>query len=168
MSFSARGVAAFLIVATMAAIAAGSWAWLNQPLNLPDAPPRVGGFAYSGYQRNQDPTKGQAFPTAGELMADLALLAQQSDRIRTYSSVDNADVPRLAAEQGLIVTAGAWLDTRIEHNEKELAALISAVRQNKNIERVIVGNEAILRGDLTVADLVKKIKLIKKKVGVPV
>ena len=168
MSFSARGVAAFLIVATMAAIAAGSWAWLNQPLNLPDAPPRIGGFAYSGYQRDQDPTKGQAFPTAGELMADLALLAQQSDRIRTYSSVDNADVPRLAAEQGLIVTAGAWLDTRIEHNEKELAALISAVRQNKNIERVIVGNEAILRGDLTVADLVKKIKLIKKKVGVPV
>ena len=26
-----RGIAAFLIAATMAAIAAGSWAWLNQP-----------------------------------------------------------------------------------------------------------------------------------------
>ena len=77
-------------------------------------------------------------------------------------------MPRLAADYGLFVTAGAWLDTRIQNNEQEIAALIRAVRQNHNIERVIVGNESILRGDLTVADLVKKIKLIKKKVGVPV
>src|SRR6476620_679594 len=130
MSSTVRGVAAFLIAATMAAIAAGSWAWLNQPLNLPDAPPRISGFAYSGYQRNQDPTKGQAFPTAGELMADLALMAQQSNRIRTYSSIDNGEVPRLAADYGLFVTAGAWLDTRSQNNEQEIAALIRAVRQN--------------------------------------
>src|SRR6185369_15561227 len=167
MSSTVRGVAAFLIAATMAAIAAGSWAWLNQPLNLPDAPPRISGFAYSGYQRHQDPN-GTSLPTASELMADLALMARQSDRIRTYSSTDNAEVPRLAADQGLFVTAGAWLDRRLQHNENEIAALIRAVRQNQNIERVIVGNESILRGDLTVPELVKKIKLIKKKVAVPV
>ena len=67
MSSTVRGVVAFLIAATMAAIAAGSWAWLNQPLNLPDAPPRISGFAYSGYQRHQDPN-GTSLPTASELM----------------------------------------------------------------------------------------------------
>jgi len=118
-----RGIAAFLIAATMAAIAAGSWAWLNQPQILPDAPSRISGFAYSGYQRNQDPN-AQAFPSAGELIADLALMARQTDRIRTYSSIDNASVPRLAADQGLFVTAGAWLDKRAERNENEIAALI--------------------------------------------
>src|SRR5258706_2250048 len=164
---SVRGIAAFLIAATMAAIAAGSWAWLNQPQTLPDAPARISGFAYSGYQRNQDPN-AQAFPTSEELIADLALLARQSDRIRTYSSVDNASVPRLAADQGLLVTAGAWLDKRTQRNENEIAGLIRAVRENRNIDRVIVGNEAILRGDLTVADLIKKIKSIRKKVTVPV
>jgi exo-beta-1,3-glucanase (GH17 family)/cellulose synthase/poly-beta-1,6-N-acetylglucosamine synthase-like glycosyltransferase len=162
-----QSLGAFLIAALMAIIAAGAWGWMNQPVQLPDVPERISGFAYSGFQRSQDPTE-QLYPSADELSSDLALLGRQAEAIRTYSSIDNANVPRLASDHGLLVTAGAWLDRRSAHNEDEIAALIRAVKENSNIERVIVGNEAILRGDVTVADLIKKIKLVKRKVRVPV
>src|SRR3954462_21379 len=112
----ARSVSAFFIAALMAIIAAGAWAWMNQPVELPDVPERISGFAYSGFQRNQDPTE-QLYPSVEELNSDLALLGRQAEAIRTYSSIDNANVPRLASDHGLLVTAGAWLDRRSAHNE---------------------------------------------------
>ncbi len=163
----ARALSALFIAAIMAVVAAGSWSWFNRPLDLQDAPERISGFAYSGFQRNQDPTK-LIFANSRELSADLALLAAQTNRIRTYSSIDHAEVPRLAADHGLTVAAGAWLDTRAMNNEDEIAALIKAVRENRNVNRVIVGNEVILRGDLSVAELIKKIKFVKRRVSVPV
>ncbi|HEV7823181.1 MAG TPA: hypothetical protein VGO84_18495, partial [Burkholderiales bacterium] len=140
---------------------------MNQPVELPDVHERISGFAYSGFQRNQDPTE-QLYPSTSELNSDLALLGREAEAIRTYSSTDNANVPRLASDHGLLVTAGAWIDRRSAHNDDEIAALIRSVRENSNIERVIVGNEAILRGDISVADLIKKIKQVKRKVRVPV
>ena len=62
---AARALSAFFIASIVAVIAAGSWGWLNRPLNLQDAPERISGFAYSGFQRDQDPTK-LVFPNARE------------------------------------------------------------------------------------------------------
>ncbi len=47
--------------------------------------------------------------------------------------------------------AGAWLGPDKEKNEEEIAALIQLVQQQVGIESVIVGNEVLLRGDLTEA-----------------
>jgi exo-beta-1,3-glucanase (GH17 family)/cellulose synthase/poly-beta-1,6-N-acetylglucosamine synthase-like glycosyltransferase len=151
----------------LASLNTGFWASANRPLELPDGPEKVHGVAFTGFQRHQDPTE-RIFPTEDELTSDLALVAGFADRIRTYSAIENDAVPRLAQERGLRVTAGAWLDRRDTNNELELWALIDAARANRNVDRVIVGNETILRGDLAVPELIAYLKRVKKQLRVPV
>jgi len=150
------------ITALLVSLNAGLWAFANRPLELPDGPERVQGVAFTGFQRHQDPTE-QRFPTRDELDRDLALVAAFTDRVRTYSAIENGAVPRIAQEYGLRVTAGAWLDRRETNNALELVALVEQARTNRNIDRVIVGNESILRGDLTVPELVAYLKSVKRQ-----
>ncbi|MBX6393847.1 MAG: benzoate transporter, partial [Burkholderiales bacterium] len=160
-------MSAIVITLLIAVLNAGWWALNNRPSAHPDWTGKVNGLAYSGFQRDQDPTK-KRFPTQDELARDMALMAQVTHRIRTYTSTENATVPRLAREAGLKVTAGAWLDTREEHNQAEIQALVQAVRENPNVDRVIVGNESILRGDVAVRDMIRYLKQVRGKVNVPV
>src|SRR5215510_2209473 len=142
---SASAAVAAGVIALLAAVANFAlWSAAHPPLALPDGPDKVRGVAFSGYQRDQDPTQGH-FPTADELAADLDRVAAYADRVRTSSSTENAEAVRLAGLRGLRVTAGAWLDRREENNEREVAALVRLARENPNVDRVIVGNESILR-----------------------
>jgi len=147
----------------------GFWSWLNR---APESPPwtgRIGGFAFNGFQRDQTPlTETPSYPTDDELDADIKMLSQYSDRLRTYSSSDAATVPRLAARYGMRVTAGAWLSTDKEENDRQIKGLIQLMRDNDNIERVMVGNETLLRGDLTVPELIGYVDTIKRRARVPV
>ena len=169
---SERRSASALVAAAMIAVLVATanfafWSAAHPPLALPDGPDRVHGVAFSGFQRHQDPT-AQIFPTEDELAADVDHVAAYADRLRTYSSTENAEAVRLAGMRGLRVTAGAWLDRRDENNEREIAALVRLARDNPNVDRVIVGNETILRGDLSVPALVADITRVKRKVRVPV
>jgi exo-beta-1,3-glucanase (GH17 family)/cellulose synthase/poly-beta-1,6-N-acetylglucosamine synthase-like glycosyltransferase len=78
----------------------------------------------------------------------LVLLARHTRRIRTYSAADQAHLPALAARQGLELMLGAWLDARLDHNQRELAAAIDQARAHPNIARLIVGNETQLKARL--------------------
>lgn len=158
---------AFLIAVFAAAANFGGWAWLNQPQSAPEYPEKVWGMAYSGFQRHQSPLKNR-FPSEDELAADLKLLSRYAKRIRTYSVTENGEVLPLARELGLKVAAGAWLDRRRENNDYEVAALIRAAKNFRAVDSVIVGNETLLRGDLTVKELTRYLKTVKRKVRVPV
>lgn len=158
---------AFSIGALVAALNLAAWGYLNAPLALPSWEGNIRGVAFSGFQRDQDPTR-ERFPTEAELHGDLARVAGLTGRIRTYSSLENAKVPAIAAEHGLHVTAGAWLDRRTDHNLIELSAAIHAAKDNRNVRRLIVGNEAILRGDLTPPELIDQLKRAKRFSRVPV
>jgi exo-beta-1,3-glucanase (GH17 family) len=158
---------AFSIAALLATLNFGVWGWFNKPLDLPDWEGRVGGVAYSGFQRDQDPTQGR-FPTEDDLAADVALIAGVTDRIRTYSAVENRAVAALARDRGIRVTLGAWLDRRTDNNDLEVAAAVRAARENPSVERIMVGNEALLRGDLTSAELIAYLKRVKQFTKKPV
>jgi exo-beta-1,3-glucanase (GH17 family)/cellulose synthase/poly-beta-1,6-N-acetylglucosamine synthase-like glycosyltransferase len=160
-------VAAGVIALAVAAANYALWSAAHPPLVLPDGPAKVHGVAFSGYQRHQDPTAG-VFSTEDELAAGLDRVAGYAGRIRTYSSIENAEAVRLAGERGLRVTAGAWLDRRDERNEAELAALVRLARENPNVDRLMVGNETLLRGDMSVPALIADITRVKRKVRVPV
>src|SRR5262245_38347444 len=71
------------------------WSVAHRPLVPPDAPDKVYGVAFSGYQRHQDPTAG-IFSTDEELAADLDHVAAYADRVRTYSATENAAAVQLA------------------------------------------------------------------------
>ena len=162
---SRTGLAALFIVA-LANFAA--WAWLGQPVSAPDFQGLVHGVSFSPYQRDNDPTAGKN-PTPAEIDRDLQLLRGVTKAVRTYSALDGLDlVPYLARPYGLRVTMGAWLDTNRDRNEEEIRHVIAAARNNHNVDRIIVGNEAVLRGDLTADELVSYLKRVRAEVNVPV
>ena len=77
-------------------------------------------------------------------------------------------MPPIAAEFGLKVTVGAWIDKDADRNEREIESAINLARHNSNVIGVVVGNETIYRGEQKVEDLIKLIKRVKKSVNVPV
>jgi hypothetical protein len=67
----------------------------------------------------------------------------------------------------LRVSAGGWLGRDLDVNETEVEALIE-VSQNVSLESAIIGNEVLLRHDLTEDQLIDYIERVKAAVDVPV
>jgi cellulose synthase/poly-beta-1,6-N-acetylglucosamine synthase-like glycosyltransferase len=74
----------------------------------------------------------------------------------------------MAAKHGIAVTVGAWLNRDHAANDREVDGAIRLAKLNKNVTRVLVGNEALLRGDLAFEDLVARIERVRKAVKQPV
>jgi glucan 1,3-beta-glucosidase len=78
-------------------------------------------------------------------------------------------VPAQAAKVGLKVIQGIWLGS---NRLKNLAQISEAVALTKEypgvISSLVVGNEVLLRGEMTTADLVALIRSVKAQVTVPV
>ena len=143
------------------------WQWLNRPMQAPGFEGKVAGLAYNAFQRWDDPQK-RKFPSLDAVDADLALLAKHTRSLRTYSSSEIPELPALAERHGLRLTAGAWLDGRSMNDWREIEAVKAAVREHRNIERVIAGNEVLLRGDLSLRELVRHLNDLRLAVDVPV
>jgi cellulose synthase/poly-beta-1,6-N-acetylglucosamine synthase-like glycosyltransferase/exo-beta-1,3-glucanase (GH17 family) len=103
------------------------------------------------------------------IRVDLKRLSTLTRAIRSYSSTEgNELVPPIAAEFGLKVMVGAWINKEDEHNQREIDSAINLAKRNSNVIGVVVGNETIYRGDQKLEDLIDLIKRVKKSVNVPV
>lgn len=151
----------------IAAVHAGAWFVINRALPLIDAPPIVHGFAYSGFQVGQSPLNN-TFPSTDQLIRDLRILDTYTDRIRTYGAVENPEIVALAGVVGLKVTAGAWLSSDTVNNERELKTLLAKSELYPNIDRLIIGNEVLLRGDLTTEELIAYLDQAKAQTSRPI
>ncbi len=110
-----------------------------------------------------------ARPTAAQIRADLKAIAPYTRAIRTYSSTGGAElIPPIAAEFGLKVTVGAWISKDKARNEREIRSAIELARHNSNVDAIVVGNETIYRGELTIDQLIALIKQVKQSSPVPV
>jgi cellulose synthase/poly-beta-1,6-N-acetylglucosamine synthase-like glycosyltransferase/exo-beta-1,3-glucanase (GH17 family) len=144
-----------------------AWWLLNRPYEAPAWQGIIRGVAYSPYGANQDPRVDQ--PTREQIEQDVRMLQGRVAGIRTYSSLDGQEmIPTIARKYGLRVTAGAWIDGRTDHNAEEIASLIDLARHNRNVNRVLVGNESLLRNDLPVWRLIDYIREVKESVRAPV
>jgi exo-beta-1,3-glucanase (GH17 family)/cellulose synthase/poly-beta-1,6-N-acetylglucosamine synthase-like glycosyltransferase len=145
------------------------WGLLNRPEIEPPWPTRIQGFAFSPMRPWNDPLKHN-LPTESEIDADLELLSGKTNAIRTYSVEGVLEqIPALAQKHDLNVTLGAWLDKDLKKNEEQIATVIRLAKGNyRNVIRVIIGNEAILRKDLTVAQVSDYLKRVQKELDVPV
>ena len=162
-----RWAGALLIALMISLINLLVWRAFNPPLAAPDVPARIGGLAYNGFQRWESPLTRQ-FPSDAALKADLVQLAGLSKRLRTYSASELPNLPALATEQGFKLTAGVWLDQRRDNNERELAAIVAATRQHPAIDRVIAGNETLLRDEMKPAELHAYLDRLRAALQVPV
>ena len=162
-----------LLLISLGTIAAVWW-WLATPITLVRAPidpyAKLQCVSYAPYRDAQTPLIESTQVPAEQIAADLAQLAKVTDCVRTYSIDQGTDqVPALAAKVGLKVIQGIWLGS---NRQKNLAQISTAMQLAKNypgvITGMVVGNEVMLRGEMTVADLVANIRLVKSQVQVPV
>ena len=160
--------AAVLLALVVAALNIGLWWWGNRPHGPEDWHGPIGGFALEPYQRYQDPLKDK-FPSDEQIDGDLKLVRQYSSNIRTYSMLQTPQVPRLAERDGLKVLAGAWIDTRLDNNDKEIAALIAQARRYPGtINRVLVGNEVLFRNNVPPEQLMAYLDRVRAALHQPV
>ena len=162
-----------LLLISLSAIAAVWW-WLATPINLARAPidpnAKLQCVSYAPFRDSQTPLVLTTQIAPEQIAEDLAQLAKISDCVRTYSIENGLDqVPALASKVGLKVIQGIWLGS---NRLKNLTQISTAVRLAKEypgvITSVVVGNEVLLRGEMTTADLAATIRSVKSQVMVPV
>ncbi|MCM8802980.1 MAG: glycosyl hydrolase family 17 protein [Candidatus Omnitrophica bacterium] len=120
------------------------------------------GFCYGPFRKNEDPDKG-VLPTEEEIKEDISFLVKFTGKIRTYGNTGTlSKIPALSQEVGLECYVGAWISKYKIENEKEIDNLIKIANSNlKNIKGLIVGNEVLLRKDLSEEELSNYIKKVK-------
>ena len=161
-----RAVVAVLLL--VAAAHAALWGFFQEKQQAPDFRGILPSVSYAPFEGTSHPDVDN-IPTVEKIRDDLRKLSSITRAIRLYSSTGGVElVPPIAAEFGLKVTVGAWIDKNPERNEREIDAAINLARRNSNVIGVVVGNETIYRGDQKVEDLIELIKRVKKSVNVPV
>jgi exo-beta-1,3-glucanase (GH17 family)/cellulose synthase/poly-beta-1,6-N-acetylglucosamine synthase-like glycosyltransferase len=161
-----RSVAA--VVALVICVHAGLWTLLQRQQAVANIDAPLASVSYSPYTRSQHPDHGDR-PTAEQIRADLKILSPYTQAIRTYSSTGGVElVPAIAAQLGLKVTLGIWIDKNEARNEREIQAAIALARRYSNINAIVVGNETTLRADKSVDELIAIIKRVKRQSPVPV
>jgi exo-beta-1,3-glucanase (GH17 family)/glycosyltransferase involved in cell wall biosynthesis len=161
-----RTVAA--VVALVICVHAGLWTLLQRQQAVANIDAPLASISYSPYTRSQHPDYGDR-PTAEQIRADLKILSPYTQAIRTYSSTGGGElVPAIAAEFGLKVTLGIWIDKNEDRNEREIQAAIALARRYSNINAIVVGNETTLRAEKSIDELVRLIQRVKRQSPVPV
>jgi len=159
----------------LTALAVGiAWWWLGAPVKLPPSPLATGGklycVSYAPFRGGQNPLVEGTEVTAAQIDEDLALVSRYTDCIRTYSLENGLDqIPAIAERHGLKMLLGVWLSSKAENNSRQIATAVDLAKKFPEVIRaVVVGNEVLLRGELSVTDLAAKIREVKAQVTVPV
>jgi exo-beta-1,3-glucanase (GH17 family)/cellulose synthase/poly-beta-1,6-N-acetylglucosamine synthase-like glycosyltransferase len=161
-----RSVAA--VVALVVCVHAALWTLLQRHRLAADIDTPLASISYSPYTRSQHPDYGDR-PTEAQIRADLKILSPYTLAIRTYSSTGGSElIPPIAAEFGLKVTLGIWIDKNEERNEREIQSAIALARRYSNINAIVVGNEVMLRADKSLDELIEIIHRVKRQSPVPV
>ncbi len=157
-----------VVVALVACVHAGLWTLLQRQQAVANVDAPLASISYSPYTRSQHPDYGDR-PTPEQIRADLKILSPYTQAIRTYTSTGGGElVPAIAAEFGLKVTLGIWIDKNEDRNEREIQAAIALARRYSNINAIVVGNETTLRAEKSIDELVRLIQRVKRQSPVPV
>jgi exo-beta-1,3-glucanase (GH17 family) len=160
----------WLVVAVVATALAllGGW-WLDaQPVPVADG--TAGRLQCISYAPSAAGNRNPGGVTREQLQRDLALLAQRTSCVRTYTVSEGfAQVPEVARELGLEVLLGAWIGGDAQHNEREVALVIDTARRHRDsVRAIVVGNEVLLRHELTPEQLAVLIRRVGDATGMPV
>src|SRR6056297_1688985 len=116
---------------------------------------RIHGISFSPYLENQAPGI-QLQP--GPIRERLRTIQPWVQWVRTFSCKDgNQLTPGIAAASGLKTMVGVWLDEDREANEIELANAIEVARAG-HADILAVGNEVLLRGELSEDELLEYLR----------
>jgi exo-beta-1,3-glucanase (GH17 family) len=161
-----RTVAA--VIALVACVHAGLWALAQDHISAPNYDGQLASVSYAPFEGNVNPDAG-AKASIERIRADLKQLAPLARAVRTYSSTGGVElVPAAAAEVGMRVSVGAWIDKDKDRNEREVRSVIDLAKRHSNVQSIVVGNETIYRDDVKINELIQYIQRVKRSVSVPV
>ena len=152
----------------------GFWAWLGTPVAMPNSPLSPGEklycLSYSPFRGSQTPLDAGIQIPPAQIEDDLSRLAQITDCVRTYSTEFGQDrIAEVAARHGLKVLQGLWLSSHADKNRVQIETAVAlANRYPDTVRAVVVGNEVLLRGELSSEQLGAIIREVKSRVKVPV
>ncbi|MBU4178041.1 MAG: glycoside hydrolase family 17 protein [Desulfurivibrionaceae bacterium] len=154
----------------------GFWHGVGKPRPIPEAEladhHTLQCVSYAPFEKDQSPfdfAKGMTIDPA-RIDADLAMLSTRFSCIRTYSVAGLEALPEYAEKYGMQVLLGAWVTVDEKVTEQELRKVVElAKRYPATVRAVVVGNEALLRREVTGAQLAGYIQQVKAALpGVPV
>src|SRR5919197_312868 len=164
-------------LALFALCAAGigaAWWWLGSPVPMPPSPLSTGEklycLSYAPFRAHQNPLGPATKVEPWQIDEDLARLSRVTNCVRTYSIEHGLDrIPEIARRHGMKVLHGLWLSGLPEKNRTQIDTTIALAKQFPDvIQAVFVGNEVLLRGEMSAADLARTIRYVKSQVSMPV
>ncbi len=153
---------------------AATWWWLGAPIRLPPSPLAAGQklycLSYAPFRGAQNPLVEGTRVEPQQIDEDLALLSKYTGCVRTYSVDDGRDdVLKSARRYGLKVLHGVWVSNDPEKTRRQIATSIALAKAYPDvITAIVVGNEVLLRGEMTATNLIAIIREIKAQVPMPV
>ena len=157
-----RIVIALLVACGLSVMA---WASLDRPLSAPDWTGDIRGVAYNPSSVYTNAQRLEGYSEAS-IDADLEQLSGITNRVRTYAVDPGLDLlPSHARTHGVKVSLGLWLGDVDALNEAQISRGIEVINNNADvIDRVFVGNEVVLRGELTAGEVATYIMRVKNAV----
>jgi glucan 1,3-beta-glucosidase len=166
-----RRAAAFLLLSLLVV---GFWLLVGAPRPLPAESPavreRLACLSYAPFEQGQSPfTEGLVIPPE-QIERQVQQLAQFTRCLRSYSVGQGLDALPAAAERaGLTVLLGIWLGRDAVANEREIArALELAAQYPATIEALVVGNEVLLRKEMTFEQLAALLDRVRAASALPI
>ena len=147
---------------------------MGAPVQMPPSPLAAGQklycVSYAPFRSSQNPLDPATRIGAAQIDEDLSRLAQSTNCVRTYSVGHGLDqIPEIARRHGLKVIHGVWLSNNAAKNRQEIETSVAlAQRYPDVITAMVVGNEALLRGEISASDLATIIRGVKAQVSIPV
>jgi exo-beta-1,3-glucanase (GH17 family) len=151
-----------------------TWWWLGLPVQLPPSPLADNGrlycVSYAPFRGSQDPMVEGTTVSAQQIDEDMAFLSRYTNCVRTYSVDDvHDDLLKSARKYGLKVLYGIWVSNNPEKTQRQIAATIGYAKGYPDvIQSIVVGNEVLLRGEMSASDLIGYIRQVKSQVSMPV
>ena len=162
----ARAPLRALLVLLVLLLNGAAWYALSHQPALPQGPSQVGGLAYAPFGRHDAPwVRREALP---ELLArDMAQMAALTTQVRSYSAAQHPGLAQAAQAAGLRLSLGIWLNRDAAQNQREIEAGLRDARAGL-AQHLIVGNETLLRRELTVPELIAQLRRVRAASPVPV
>jgi glucan 1,3-beta-glucosidase len=165
-------VATGLFALAASAIVA-AWYWLGAAVAMPPSPleaEKLYCISYAPFRGAQNPFGPDVPIPAWQIEQDLAQLKAITDCVRTYSTDHGLDqIAPIAQRHGMKVLQGLWLSSLPDLSRQQLETAIDLAKRFPHvIKAVIVGNEVLLRGEMSAPALARTIREVKAQVSMPI
>lgn len=165
-----RTFIALIIAAQLSFLA---WYWLGRPVAIsePAITEPLSCLSYTPFRGNESPfMEGvEANFTEARIEEDLRLLSGHTSCVRLYASVGMEKIPPIARKLGMQVLQGAWVSRDAKATRLEIEKAVRVANDYpETIRGVLVGNEALLRGEIGADELAALIREVKQRVKQPV